>query len=188
MIRASRQYNNNNTSTPYAYSLAPPSIHMQINRAMPSPLLPQPSEEDESGHVIQPDTLLAESRRRLQKNARYQATGRNSSQSWVHAWLLEILSCVTSIVCLIGIGILLENYDGQPVPALPLGITLNTLLAFLTTLCKAAFAYPVFQGLSQLKWNWFARKKRPLIHLDAFDQASRGAAGSIWLLVATKGR
>ncbi|KAL1984561.1 hypothetical protein VTN96DRAFT_9061 [Rasamsonia emersonii] len=157
---------------------------MRTNRARPSLLsarsdgIPQPFEQDESSRFTEPDTLLDDRRpRRLQKKPPYQETPKRSSQSWSRAWLLEILSCITSIVCLVGVVILLKQYDQQPVPALPLGITLNTLLGLLD-----------YYGLSQLKWNWFVRKKRPLVHFEAFDEASRGAVGSIRLLAATRGR
>ncbi|KAL1967365.1 hypothetical protein VTN77DRAFT_3149 [Rasamsonia byssochlamydoides] len=103
-------------------------------------------------------------------------------------WLFEVLSCLISIVALIGIVILLQRYDQQPAPQWPLGITLNTVLAFLTTVSKAAFAYPVLVALSQMKWNWYATQKRPLSDFEAFDEASRGSLGSIKLLIATKGR
>lgn len=111
----------------------------------------------------------------------------NNSSYYYHDWLFEILSCAASFVVLIVIIVLLRRYDQQPVPAWRHGVTLNTLLALLATLCKAAFAYPVLQGISQLKWNWFTKQQRPLIHFEAFDEASRGAVGSIRLLVATRG-
>ncbi|KAF4439717.1 hypothetical protein FACUT_3933 [Fusarium acutatum] len=52
----------------------------------------------------------------------------------------------------------------------------------------ASMVIPVSEGLSQLKWNAFARSQRPLDDLKTFDQASRGPFGSLLLLSKTRGR
>ncbi|KAK6212227.1 hypothetical protein QIS74_10181 [Colletotrichum tabaci] len=77
--------------------------------------------------------------------------------------------------------VVLDNYDQQPLPDWPLSMTLNTFLAFFTTLSKAAFMLPVSVAISQSQWGWL-RKNRPLYDLHVFDQASRGPWGSIMLL------
>ncbi|TDZ54061.1 hypothetical protein CTRI78_v006493 [Colletotrichum trifolii] len=64
--------------------------------------------------------------------------------------------------------------------------TLNTLVAFLATLARAAFVTPVSESLSQLKWIWF-RQPRTLKDFQDFDAASRGVWGSLLLLKTTKG-
>lgn len=106
----------------------------------------------------------------------------------LRSWLPEVLWTLVSIACLIAIAVVLKLYDGQPLPNWPLGITLNTLVAFLSTLCRAAFIVPVMEGLSQLKWNWFATGDRSLADFQAFDDASRGPYGSLKLLLTTRGR
>ncbi|GKT48240.1 uncharacterized protein ColSpa_08421 [Colletotrichum spaethianum] len=68
----------------------------------------------------------------------------------------------------------------------PLGLTLNTLIAFLATLARAAFVIPVSESISQLKWLWY-RDERPLKDFQDFDSASRGPWGSLQLLKTTKG-
>lgn len=78
----------------------------------------------------------------------------------------------------------MRTFDGKALPTLPLSITLNTFLAFFTTLTKAAFMIAVCEALSQWKWNWFAtRADRPLHDFQLFDDASRGAWGSLQLLL-----
>ncbi|KAK5651785.1 hypothetical protein OQA88_11652 [Cercophora sp. LCS_1] len=68
------------------------------------------------------------------------------------------------------------------------GITLNTLLAFLTSLAKVAFLVPIVEGLGQLKWMWLhSRRRRPLIDLQVFDVATRGGLGGVKLLFGFKG-
>ncbi|KAH8705887.1 hypothetical protein BGW36DRAFT_284949 [Talaromyces proteolyticus] len=103
-------------------------------------------------------------------------------------WTIEILSCAMSVAALISIVIVLNQYNQQSMPSWPLGITLNTLLAFLTAVSQAGFLNPVFQGLSQMKWNWFVNKDRPLSDFGKFDNASRGSWGSFLLVFTTKGR
>jgi hypothetical protein len=66
-----------------------------------------------------------------------------------------------------------------------MGITLNTFLAFFTTMTKASFMLAVAEALSQWKWNWFAtNSERPLHDFQLFDDASRGAWGSTKLLLS----
>ncbi|KUL86985.1 hypothetical protein ZTR_05720 [Talaromyces verruculosus] len=102
-------------------------------------------------------------------------------------WTLEYISCFISAATFISIAIVLRQFDQHKVPSWPLGITLNTLLAFLTAICQSTFVFPVVQGLSQMKWTWFMGKNRPLEDFERFDSASRGAWGSIMLLFSTKG-
>lgn len=102
-------------------------------------------------------------------------------------WWLEMICCLLSIACLAALIVFLGVYDNQPLPELPSGITVNTVVALLSTIARTAFTIPVAEGLSQCKWNWFKQKPRPLRDLDLFDQASRGPWGSLSLLFRTKG-
>ncbi|CAK1364215.1 unnamed protein product [Cercospora beticola] len=47
---------------------------------------------------------------------------------------------------------------------------------------------PVTSGLSQLKWVWFAQKRRTMSDLRYFDSASRGIIGSLALIFEQQGR
>lgn len=82
-------------------------------------------------------------------------------------------------------GVLL-HFDNQGLPQWPLGLTLNTVVALLSTLARAAFLIPVAESISQLKWLWY-RKERSLNDFQDFDKASRGAWGAIQLVKTTKG-
>lgn len=78
---------------------------------------------------------------------------------------------------------MLFKFDQQTLPDWPLGITLNSFLAFFTTCIKAAFMVPVSVAISQAQWNWFNRAKpQPLYDFHVIDQASRGPWGSLVLL------
>jgi hypothetical protein len=103
-------------------------------------------------------------------------------------WSIEYISCLISVAAYVSIVLVLNRYDQKAMPSWPLGISLNTLLAFLTAISQTCFVQPVVQGLSQMKWNWFAGKDRPLVDFESFDNASRGAWGSILLVFSTKGR
>lgn len=104
----------------------------------------------------------------------------------VNEWWPEIFCCLLSIACLAALTHFLEVYDGQRLPDWPSGITVNTIVALLSTVARTAFTVPVAEGLSQCKWNWFKQKPRPIQDFDLFDQASRGPWGSLNLLVRTK--
>ncbi|KAK3386861.1 hypothetical protein B0H63DRAFT_468510 [Podospora didyma] len=102
-------------------------------------------------------------------------------------WLPEILACALSLLCVTAIVATLLVYDGQLTPNWPLGITLNSLLALLTSLAKIALLAPVVQGIGQLRWQWFSQRYQRLTDFDLFEEASRSTWGSFKLLVSLKG-
>ncbi|KAK2780570.1 hypothetical protein CKAH01_00514 [Colletotrichum kahawae] len=102
------------------------------------------------------------------------------------AWLTEIIWCFVSIGSVVALVVVLSVFDDEQLPQWPLGLTLNTLVAFLATLARAAFVIPVSESLSQLKWVWF-RRPRMLKDFQDFDAASRGVWGSLLLLKTTRG-
>lgn len=101
------------------------------------------------------------------------------------AWWPEVCCCLISIASVVALVILLRNVNDKRLPEWPLGLTLNTLIAFLSTASRAAFLIVVTEGLSQLKWLHF-RGGSPLAHFQAFDDASRGPWGSIRLLTVKR--
>jgi Protein of unknown function (DUF3176) len=103
-------------------------------------------------------------------------------------WALEYLSCLISLAAFMSMIVVLHQYDQKKLPSWPLGITINTLIAFLTAVSQSTFVFPVVQGLSQMKWTWFMAKDRPLEDFERYDNASRGSWGSVLLLFSTKGR
>jgi len=96
------------------------------------------------------------------------------------------LRLLTSILFAVII-VVLRACDGKALPELPFHITLNSFIAFFTSLTKAAFMNPVAECISQLKWNWF-EQERPLSDFETFDKASRGVLGSVFLLNLLKWR
>ncbi|KAK1624170.1 hypothetical protein BDP81DRAFT_112050 [Colletotrichum phormii] len=116
-------------------------------------------------------------------------TRRPSRRRWqiLKGWWPEIIWCLISVVCIIVLVTVLRSYDNQPLPNWPLGLTLNTVVAFISTFCRTSFVLPVVESLSQYKWNWY-KSPRPLGDFAVFDEASRGPWGSLKLLLRTKGR
>lgn len=102
------------------------------------------------------------------------------------SWWPEIIWCVFAIGLLAALIGLLKAFDGEPAPEW--FVSLNTVVAAISTICRAAMVVPVSEGLSQLKWNAFVRSQRPLNDLKTFDQASRGPFGSLLLLSKARGR
>ncbi|KAK1513611.1 hypothetical protein CABS01_07017 [Colletotrichum abscissum] len=116
-------------------------------------------------------------------------TRRSPRRRWqiLKGWWPEIIWCLISVVCIIVLVSVLRSYDNQPLPNWPLGLTLNTVVAFISTFCRTSFVLPVVESLSQYKWNWY-KSPRPLGDFAVFDEASRGPWGSLKLLLRTKGR
>ncbi|KAL1905955.1 hypothetical protein Sste5344_008344 [Sporothrix stenoceras] len=102
-------------------------------------------------------------------------------------WVWETWFCFLSFASFITIVAVLGSYDGNALPQLPLHISLNTLIALLATLAKAALMIPIAESISQWKWNWF-RTNRNLADFQTFDLASRGLWGSVSLIGKTRWR
>jgi hypothetical protein len=79
--------------------------------------------------------------------------------------------------------IILRVFDGKEQPQLPLGLTINSALQYLTTFTKVAFVVPIIEGLGQLKWLWFASgPPRPLLDFELYEEATRGGLIAIFKL------
>ncbi|KAI0912578.1 hypothetical protein F4823DRAFT_581206 [Ustulina deusta] len=107
---------------------------------------------------------------------------KKAQRLWHQGWGVETYSvalAASSLAVIIGI---LASYEGQTLPEWPLHITLNALISVFTVVLKAGLGLLLTEGISQLKWQWFQRKPRCLMDLDDFDNASRGALGSMSFL------
>ncbi|KAI7773154.1 hypothetical protein LA080_011737 [Diaporthe eres] len=101
-------------------------------------------------------------------------------------WIWEVLSVCLAIGLLVAIVLVLNHFHGGIVPQWRFSINLNTLVALLATIARAAMLVAVAEILGQAKWSWFSRP-RPLNNVQHFDNASRGLIGSLALpFIASK--
>lgn len=96
-------------------------------------------------------------------------------------WLLHILAILGSGLSMVAISILLAHYNDQPIFDWN-GVTLNAIVAVLSTMSKAMLAFTLSECLGQAKWIWFSWRERPLSDLDLIDAGSRGPLGSFKIL------
>ncbi|KAF5985307.1 hypothetical protein FBULB1_2965 [Fusarium bulbicola] len=61
-------------------------------------------------------------------------------------------------------------------------VTLNALIAVIATIFRAIISFVALEVLAQLKWDWIAKTFRPVGDVQRYDDASRGAWGSLMLL------
>jgi len=114
--------------------------------------------------------------------------------TYTHPFLPELLSLILSIVCLASICALLKRYDNHSLRDWPLQVSLNTVVAFLTAICQVGLWRALSEGLAQLKWNMLARggavntMNKTLGDWEVIEDARRGVAGCVRVLVGRKGR
>lgn len=89
----------------------------------------------------------------------------------LHNWWLEVGCCVLAVAVLFAIVAITYPRQGLPLPQWPYSISINSLIAVLAVIMKAAVLLVTAEGLSQLKWIWFKRG-RPLSDLVTYDMVS----------------
>jgi hypothetical protein len=102
-------------------------------------------------------------------------------------WLWEVLSLSLAAFILVGVIALLATYNGKPSPVVG-GITLNTVVAFASTLFRICLMVPVTACIGQLAWVWLHKGYQPLQDIVKFDLASREPLGSLQLVWDVKFR
>ncbi|KAH8894547.1 hypothetical protein GQ53DRAFT_857978 [Thozetella sp. PMI_491] len=107
--------------------------------------------------------------------------------SRVLQWTDELWLLLVSLLTFVAIIIVLGVCDARPLASLPITTNPTTILALLTSLCKATLTFTVAQAISQWKWNAFLGQ-RPLMDIEIFDASSRGAWGSILFLAKVRRR
>ena len=108
-----------------------------------------------------------------QQSVRSERKGVFSSFLW---WWPEVLAILVSIASFAGIVAIAQHYRGHGIQQveLPSGLTLNGLIALLSTIARAALLIPVASTLSQEAWLWLAKGRRAQLRdLKVSDDASR---------------
>jgi hypothetical protein len=88
-----------------------------------------------------------------------------------------------SIGCLIAVVVVVDAYDGERIPELVSGLTINAIISVLSTASRASLIFVVSATMGQLKWCWLRRSGRRIQDIQAMDDASRGPMGAFGVLV-----
>ena len=106
--------------------------------------------------------------------------------SWF-SWQRESWAMLFSIACLIAVAAIMAWIDGKRLSIWRWAIQPNAVISVLIVSSKAALMISTASCVSQLKWTHFQRNPRQLHDLEDFDDASRGAWGSLCLLSKRSG-
>lgn len=101
-------------------------------------------------------------------------------------WWWEAISIVVTALSLLAIVLTLRLYQDQPLPDWPYDISINTLVSLFVVFMKGSIAVILTSGIGQLKFDWFKKAPKPLSHIAAFDEASRGPLGAIRLMYTSR--
>ncbi|KAK7928383.1 hypothetical protein PG985_005381 [Apiospora marii] len=75
-------------------------------------------------------------------------------------WWLEIGSSLLSVLCLLGIIILLSQIRNRPLSTWNLAVSPNAFISVLSTASKACLVQPVSECISQMKWLHLLQSKK----------------------------
>ena len=139
------------------------------------------------------DLMGSPNRNSSQNSTRPSRTGVLSNFRW---WMPELFASLLSMISFVSLVFILRNYHGRALNQidLPRSISLNGLVALLSTVNRVALMVPVGSAMSQEAWLWFSNiRRRPvcrarLCDLESSDAASRGAWGSLLLLFRVETR
>ena len=160
-----------------------------------------------SGHSVNTGPLSADGRTRsthkkplptVPRHARLVSQFGNWCKDLVRWWWAwEVLATTISIAATISLIVVLSQADGRLQKSWTFGaaqLTINTIIALLSTVIRAALLIAVAGALNQSMWNRFSPSKggasgpsRPLEDLDTFGGAATDSWGSLKLLWRTKG-
>jgi len=66
-------------------------------------------------------------------------------------------------------------------------VTLNTVIAVLSTTARSGMIFVVSATMGQLKWCWLGQTRRRLVDMQVMDDASRGPLGAARVLASLTG-
>ena len=109
-------------------------------------------------------------------------------QARTHWWPWELLALFICLTSLMAIILILFSYEGRFLSDLPHKVSINAIIAILSTAMKVALSVPVVEAISQAKWDWFHDQGRRLYDMEVYDQASRGPWGALRMLASVRWR
>ena len=116
--------------------------------------------------------------------------------SYLHWWITKLFASLLSMYTFVSLTVLLRVYDGRALNQidLPSSLTLNGLIALLSTINRVALMVPVGSAISQEVWLWFSNPRSKTNHrarfwdLELSSAASRSAWGSLLFLFRARSR
>ncbi|KAK3355813.1 hypothetical protein B0H65DRAFT_59158 [Neurospora tetraspora] len=101
-------------------------------------------------------------------------------------WVSEIVTIIVSAGVAATIPVVLGIYNHRPIPQFTGAISINAVIAVLSTVAKSSLLYAISAALGQAKWDWYchAQKSKRLNEMETFDQASRGPLGAAKVLLS----
>ena len=117
----------------------------------------------------------------------------NPSLSFFQWWLPELFASLLSVASLIFLIAVLRHYHGRGIHDLhlPSSLTLNGLVAILSTLTRVSLMVPIGSAISQELWLRLSEPQKDrsqLQDLEFSDAASRGSWGSLIFLIRARTR
>lgn len=103
------------------------------------------------------------------------------------SWVCEAFAMSFSVGCLVAIVFVVGAYDGEKIPQLVSGLTLNAIISLLSTASRTSLIFVVGAIMGQLKWCWLKRSERQIYDIQSMDDASRGPLGALSVLASWTG-
>ena len=162
------------------YSYAPHQIDAPEMRS-PFSSIAKPGSKEISAVSVHSLTSSSEQSR---KPTRTKPALRNSLLSWA----FEIAAIAVTLGALLAIIFVLYRENGKSVSSWTLAVTLNTVIAALSTLARSTLAFALSACMGQLKWNWLHVRADQIQAWERFDGASRGPWGATRLFIWLRAR
>lgn len=156
----------------------------------PQPLRTQPSSWSLTGNKLTPSLsgkALGETSSSRPSSFPKLSSAKSIKWTKTGTWTFEIVSLLFAMAAVASIIAVLAYFDNKPLPGWPYKITLNAVIAVLTTVANAAMAVSLSSGLGQLEWERFKSGSAPVTDMEVLDDASRGALGAVNLLRKLRG-
>ena len=104
------------------------------------------------------------------------------------SWAFEIAAITITLGALLAIIFVLHRENGKSLSSWTLAVTLNTVIATLSTLARSTLAFALSACMGQLKWNWLHGRADQIQAWERFDGASRGPWGATRLFIWLRAR
>lgn len=104
---------------------------------------------------------------------------------WNDWWVVELGACLVAAILMAVLASLLNHYKEKPLDDIPLYIGVNTILAICSKVISLMIGLALAASISQYKWCWY-RQRHSLDAMEVFDEASRGAEGSLYLVFSKR--